>query len=106
MVFGFIGVVAIALVEVFSKGPFQELKILVDLPANTNVEVAPLLLNSVDASLFGFLLPKCTQTVDHEQILLYYKGHGEIYDQKRSVFTVKGAIYKPTRLKVVYCSPP
>ena len=85
--------------------PVQELKIIVDLPPNTEVKIAPLLLDSADGALFRYLVKKCEVTVDQEKIMLHYKRPGVIYDPKQNVFTVKGAHYRPTRLKVVYYAP-
>jgi hypothetical protein len=93
-------------VSKLSEEPVQELKVLVDLPAGTDVQVVPLLLNSVDSALFSFLLKKCMRTIDQGQIMLHYKRHGEIYNPQRNVFQIKGALYRATRLTVVYCHPP
>jgi hypothetical protein len=87
-----------------SEEPVQELKILVDLPPEVDVKVAPLILNRVDASLLAYLLKKCTVTDDHGKILLNYKRRGKIYDPKQCAFTIKGATYKPERLKILYCN--
>jgi hypothetical protein len=85
------------------KEPVQELEILVDLPAGTEVNVVPLLLNPVDSFLFSYLWGKCTRTVDHGKILLHYKRHGKIYNPEQNTFQIKGAFYRPTALKVIYC---
>jgi len=86
------------------KEPVQELKILVDLPSGAEINAVPLLLNSVDAALFSYLMRKCTRTIDQGKILLHYKRRGEIYSPKHNTFQIKGALYKPTQLKVIYCS--
>jgi hypothetical protein len=88
------------------KEPVQDINILVDLPPGTDVKVAPLLLNSVDSTLFRFLLPKCTQTIDQGKIFLHYKGSYGLYNPLQNVFQIKGTVYKPTLLKVVYYTPP
>src|SRR5271157_4009010 len=68
------------------REPVQELNVLVDLPAGTAVEVAPLLLNSTDSAIFSFLLEKCTRNLDQGRILFQYARHGEIYDPQQNVF--------------------
>jgi hypothetical protein len=97
-IFGFIWHVRNAL-----KGSVQELRILVDLPAGVDVKAAPLILNSVDASLLAYLLKRCTVKDERGKTMLHYRRRGAIYDPKHCTFEVNGATYRPAKLKVLYC---
>ena len=87
----------------YSEGPIQELKILVDLPVGVNVKSAALVLNSVDVQLLSYLLKKCTVSTDYGQIFLHYKRHGTIFNAENGYFEINGGVYRPSKIKVLYC---
>ena len=103
VIFGIIIFALVWLLRTLPEGPVQELKIMVDLPPEVDVKMAPLILNSVDASLLAYLLKRCTMTNDHGKVMLHYKRRGEIYNSEHCTFEVNGATYKPEKLKVLYC---